>query len=100
MMKPEADKSEAIATFEALCNFWRTFRWLVDTRQALRDKVGTMLTRFVSSEEFRHKDNSPDLGALLVLFTVLQGHAGCPMRQDFINAYADENSVRWVMWWQ
>ncbi|CAE7754805.1 unnamed protein product [Symbiodinium sp. CCMP2456] len=28
MMRPDADKSAAIATFEALCNFWRTFRWL------------------------------------------------------------------------
>jgi len=100
MMKPDAAKSAAIATFEALCNFWRTFRWLVDTRSALCSKVGRTLARFVSDEKFRHKDNSPDLGALLVLFTVLQGHDSCPSRQDFINAYADENSLRWVMWWQ
>jgi ubiquitin-protein ligase len=100
MMKPDADKSEAIATFEALCNFWRTFRWLVDTRPALRNKIGATLTRFVSEEAFRHKDHSPDLGMMLVFFTVLQGYASCPKRQDFINAYADENSVRWVMWWQ
>jgi len=99
MMKPDADKSAAIATFEALCNFWRTFRWLVDTKPALRSKVGQSLRRFVSDVKFRHKDTSPDLGALLVLFTVLQGYDSCPSRQDFINAYADENSLRWVMWW-
>jgi len=29
---------------------------------------------------------------VLVLFTALRG--------DFVNAYADENSLRWVMWWQ
>lgn len=100
MMRPDAEKSAAIATFEALCNFWRTFRWLVDTRQALSSKVGRCLARFVSDVKFRHKDNSPDLGALLVLFTVFQGHDSCPSRQDFINAYADENSLRWVMWWK
>jgi len=100
MMKPDAAKSAAIAIFEALCNFWRTFRWLVDTRPALQTKIGKSLTRFVSDVRFRHKDTSPDLGALLVLFTVLQGYESCPSRQDFINAYADENSLRWVMWWK
>ncbi|CAJ1433999.1 unnamed protein product [Effrenium voratum] len=72
MMRPDASKSAAIATFEALCNFWRTFRWLVDTRPALRSKAGNSLTRFVWEEARRHKDQCPDLGALLVLFTVLQ----------------------------
>lgn len=100
MMKPDAGKSEAIALFEALCNFWRTFRWLVDTKETLRNKVSTALTTFVTSEQARHKDRAPDLGMLLVLFSVLQGHPACPKRSDFINAYTDENSLRQVMWWQ
>lgn len=25
---------------------------------------------------------------------------GCPSRVKFANAYTDENSLRWVMWWQ
>merc|ERR1712072_647234 len=37
---------------------------------------------------------------MLVLFTVFQGHEDCPTRTDFIQAYFDENTVRWVMWWQ
>merc|ERR1712072_1369680 len=32
--------------------------------------------------------------------TVFQGHDGCPTRDDFMRAYFDENSLRWVMWWQ
>ncbi|CAJ1339114.1 unnamed protein product [Effrenium voratum] len=99
MMRPDASKSAAIATFEALCNFWRTFRWLVDTRPALRSKATTSLTRFVREAAWRHKDQCPDLGALLVLFTVLQGDS-CPSRQQFLAPYVDENSLRWVMWWQ
>jgi len=100
MMKPDAGKSEAIATFEALCNFWRTLRWLVDTRSSLCSRMMETLTKFVCEEAFRHKDKTPDLGMILVLFTVLQGHRGCPDRAAFIKAYADENSLRWVMWWQ
>ncbi|CAK0800499.1 unnamed protein product [Prorocentrum cordatum] len=100
MMKPEAAKSEAIALFEALCNFWRTFRWLVDTRDSLRKKVGKALSSFVAEEKFRLKDRCPDIGALLVQYTVLQDDPACPKRQDFIDAYSDECSLRWVMWWQ
>jgi len=100
VMRPDAAKSAAIATFEALCNFWRTLRWLVDTRSSLASRIGTMLSKFVSDETYRHKDNTRDLGMLLVLFTAFQGHRDCPSREDFIRAYFDENSLRWVMWWQ
>merc|ERR1711871_1140397 len=100
VMRPDAAKSAAIATFEAMCNFWRTFRWLVDTRPTLHKHIASMLTKFVKSEANRHKDVTPDLGVALVLFTVLQGHADCPTRASFINAYADENALRCVMWWQ
>jgi hypothetical protein len=100
VMKPEAAKSAAIATFEALCNFWRTLRWLVDTRPTLLKRICHMLSSFVADEACRHKDNTPDLGIVLVLFTALQGHDSCPSRHEFIRSYADENSLRWVMWWQ
>jgi len=100
MMKPDAPKSEAIATFEALCNFWRTLRWLVDCHERLRARLQKTLSDFVSKEACRHKDTTPDLGITLVLFTVMQGHTGCPSRQEFVDAYISENSVRWVMWWQ
>jgi len=100
VMKPDAAKSAAIATFEALCNFWRTFRWLADSRPSLLERIGKALVKFVADEGQRHKDNTPDLGMILVLFTVFQGHEGCPTRADFIQAYTDENCLRWVMWWQ
>jgi ubiquitin-protein ligase len=100
MMKPDAAKSAAIATFEAMCNFWRTLRWLVDLRPTLLKRIRAMLSKFVKDEDSRHKDVTPDLGVALVLFTVFQGQEGCPTRKDFINAYADENALRCVMWWQ
>merc|ERR1711988_1537952 len=93
-------ESEAIAPFEALCNFWRTLRWLVDSSESLRARLQKTLSNFVLDEACRHKDTTPDLGMTLVMFTVFQGHKGCPSRQEFVNAYVDENSVRWVMWWQ
>jgi hypothetical protein len=100
MMKPDSAKSAAIATFEAMCNFWRTLRWLVDSRPSLREQIRLKLSAFVTDEAHRHKDVTPDLGCLLVFFTAFQGYGGCPSRDAFINAYADENSLRWVMWWQ
>jgi hypothetical protein len=100
MMSPDASKSAAIATFEAMCNFWRTFRWLVDERQSLQNHIRAVLSKFAIDEASRHKDHTPDLGVVLVLFTAFQGHADCPSRAAFINAYLDENSLRWVMWWQ
>merc|ERR1712224_8334 len=100
MMRPDQEKTEAIATFEALCNCWRMLRWLVDMRPSLRNQILKTLSAFVTGENARHKDVSPDLGIMLVLFTVLQGCEGCPLRKDFIDAYADENFVRCVMWWQ
>merc|ERR1712072_1229163 len=69
VMRPDAAKSAAIATFEALCNFWRTLRWLVDTRTTLLARLSTKLSNFVSDESHRHKDSTRDLGMLLVLFT-------------------------------
>lgn len=66
----------------------------------MREKLRVRLSAFVRDEAHRHKDVTPDLGCLLVFFTALQGYDGCPSRDAFINAYADENSVRWVMWWQ
>merc|ERR1712151_949972 len=84
----------------ALCNFWRTLRWLVDSSSALRARLQKTLSNFVSDEAYRHKDATPDLGMTLVMFTVFQDHKGCPSRQQFVDAYIDENSVRWVMWWQ
>jgi hypothetical protein len=100
MMKPDSAKSAAIATFEAMCNFWRTLRWFVDSRPSLREQIRRKLSAFVTDEAHRHKDVTPDLGCLLVFFTAFQGYDGCPSRDAFINAYADENSMRWVMWWQ
>ena len=70
----------------------------------LRIPAGKKRSPHISSHQTcvcsRHKDQCPDLGALLVLFTVLQGDASCPKREDFLNHYVDENSLRWVMWWQ
>merc|ERR1711988_459695 len=93
-------ESEAIAPFEALCNFWRTLRWLVDSSESLRARLQKTLSKFVSDEAYRHKDTTHDLGMTLVMFTVFQDYKGCPSRQQFVDAYVDENSVRWVMWWQ
>merc|ERR1711972_1120363 len=65
VMRPDASKCAAIATFEAMCNFWRTLRWLVDSRPSLLQRVSATLTKFTSNENIRHKDHTPDLGVVL-----------------------------------
>merc|ERR1712048_99568 len=55
---------------------------------------------FVAQESSRHKDVTPDLGALLVMYTACTGYEACPPRDAFIQAYSDESSLRQVMWWQ
>jgi len=100
MMRPDAPKSEAIATFEAMCNFWRVFRYLVDGRPSLQKSICKTLTNFVKDASKRHKDVTPDVGALLVMYTACQGYEGCPPRGPFIQAYSEESSLRQVMWWQ
>merc|ERR1719463_518325 len=59
MMRPDQEKTEAIATFEALCNCWRMMRWLVDTWPSLHAQILKKLTNFVADENARHKDVSP-----------------------------------------
>merc|ERR1712224_1163503 len=54
MMRPDQEKTEAIATFEALCNCWRTLRLLVDTRASLLNQIQKPLTAFVRDEKARH----------------------------------------------
>jgi len=100
MMRPDNSKTVAIALFEAMCNFWRSLRWFVEARPSLQQTIGTLLSNFVSDEKCRHKDAAPDLGVILVLFTVFHGQKGCPDRRLFTDSYLDENSLRWVMWWQ
>merc|ERR1712110_211211 len=62
VMRPDASKCAAIATFEAMCNFWRTLRWLVDSRPSLQKQICALLSKFAKEETSRHKDYTPDLG--------------------------------------
>ena len=62
-------------------------------------KLSALLSDLVSDDSLQHKDVTPDLGMVLMLSTVFQGHGG-PSREASIQAYEDENSLRSVMWWQ
>jgi len=91
------DKASAIAFFEALCSFWRTLRWYIVVDTALsKDAVGRV-QRFIDTPAARHKNNVPDVGALLALATSLVGAFSL---ESFIDAYLDESFVRCVMWWR
>jgi ubiquitin-protein ligase len=98
IMKPDVAKTAALAMFEALCSFWRTFYWYISTNKAVANSVSRTIRNFTSNESFRHKNTTPDVGAVLACFTACP--SGIATIEDFARAYIDENSVRNVMWWQ
>merc|ERR1712228_26450 len=54
------------------------------------------LKSFCLSDQGRHKDNCPDIGQLLALYTCLTDKV--PEGQ-FISGYLRESGARGVMWW-
>jgi len=95
----KGDKAAAISFFEALCSFWRTLRYFClegpDSKQILSEAM-KRLKSFCQSEDGRHKDNCPDIGQLLALYTALTDKVP---KDTFISSYLRESSVRSVMWW-
>jgi ubiquitin-protein ligase len=92
-------KAGAIKFFEALCSFWRTLRWYIETDEAIKIAARKKINDFISSENGRHKDVCPDIGQLLALSTCL-APPNESARKVFIDAYLDESNIRCVMWWQ
>ena len=97
IMSPDTPKSMAIAYFEALLSFWRTFYFLMVRVPAMAQACCERLHAFTTDEAQRLKAVTPDVGALFALF------ACCPSKQpsfqDFIAAYVDEAYVRSALYW-
>lgn len=96
----KSEKASAISYFEALCSFWRTLRFfLFESPNAaqLYSKAMGKMKQFCTTVEGRHKDNVPDVGQFLALYTCLTDKIREP---TFVDAYVSESSVRGVMWWK
>lgn len=52
-----------------LC-FHRAFIFLIESHPNIKIDIETRIKNFIESEEFRNKDNTPDLGVLLALLSV------------------------------
>jgi hypothetical protein len=50
--------------------FHRAFLFLLDAFPNVRHDLEIMIKNFVEDESFRHKDKTPDLGALLTMLSV------------------------------
>ena len=96
------EKAGAISFFEALCSFWRTLRWYIETNPSIRATAIERLQKFVSNPKHRHKDIVPDIGQLLALSTTLScdGDDVTYSSEAFVDAYLEENFTRCVMWWE
>ena len=98
MMQPESDIRASERTFRVLIDIWRTFVWFADEYPSIKNRIATTLSLFVSEPERRTKANSPNIGWLLAMRSILPNEA-VPFG-SFLNAYVDENFLRSVMWWK
>merc|ERR1719471_2815517 len=95
----KGDKASAISYFEALCSFWRTLRFFLfesPEAETLRGQAMKKMQSFCTTEDGRHKQNVPDVGQFLALYTCLTDKV---RESTFVDAYQTESSVRSVMWW-
>lgn len=93
-------KTAAIAYFEALVNFWRTFRQLVMDDNSLQKMLVDRLQDFVRRPAARHKDNTPDVGMILSMFIAATGLPDVPQLGDFVLPYYEECCLRGVLKWR
>jgi len=96
----KSEKASAISYFEALCSFWRTLRFFLfesPDAEKLRSKAMEKMKQFCTTVQGRHKDNIPDVGQFLALYTCLTDKIREPI---FVDAYVSESAVRGVMWWK
>jgi len=97
IMSPETSKSAAIAYFEALLSFWRTFHFLLTSDKLMASQCRERLNSFVNDVKQRYKSATPDVGALFAMYASCPG--GAPAFKDFIAAYVDEAFLRSSMYW-
>jgi uncharacterized membrane protein YgcG len=97
IMSPETPKTAAIAYFEALLSFWRTFHFLLVSDSTMADACRRRLEAFTTTESQRFKAVNPDVGALFALFASCP--SGGPSFPDFLAAYVDEAYVRSAFYW-
>ena len=97
IMSPATSKSAAIAFFEALLSFWRTFHYLLSNNKKMAVKCQKILRNFVEHEDCRLKSVTPDVGALFAMYACCP--SGAPSYQSFLAAYVDEAYVRSVLFW-
>jgi len=96
----KGDKASAISYFEALCSFWRTLRFFLfesPEAETLRGQAMKKMQSFCTTEDGRHKQNVPDVGQFLALYTCLTDKV---RESTFVDAYQTESSTRSVMWWK
>jgi len=98
IMDPQTSKSAAIAYFEALLSFWRTFHYLLKTFKLMNANCQRILRDFVNDEKHRLKSVVPDVGALFAMYACCPD--GAPAFSDFVAAFTDEAFLRSSLFWR
>ena len=100
LMDKTSDLKVSFKCFTCLLNVWRVFLYLVRDRKIsdLQQSVEYQVNQFVGDVKYRDKNNTPNIGNLLVYTSV------CDMDDatwgNFMEVYVDEFFLRQVFWWQ
>mmetsp|Transcript_39576 Transcript_39576/g.59875 ORF Transcript_39576/g.59875 Transcript_39576/m.59875 type:complete len:544 (-) Transcript_39576:149-1780(-) len=89
-------KSDSVRLFDALLDFRRMLQHITSIDDKTKQYIKDRLEYFCGSEVGRHKDACSSLGDLISLYMCAPSQS----REEFVDAYLDETSLRSVMWWQ
>lgn len=71
-----SDKAySSIKGLRMFLSFHRAFLFMLDAHPNVKVELETKIKSFIESEEFRHKDKTPDLGVLLTFLTVSEEYS-------------------------
>ena len=99
MMDATSDVSASLKMFRCILNLWRTFYFLSFDDQRVRNTALRIVRTFISREDSRRKQTTPNIGYVLAMATILHPDEDIDW-SDFVSAYLDEFVLRCVFWWQ
>lgn len=110
MMDSSSDFRASERIFVCILSFWRCFYYLSLSIPGLRKKILSKVLPFITTENSRRKNVTPNIGHILVMSTILQhgereedkeGGEGVAFSwSDFLDAYESESFLRRVLWWK
>jgi hypothetical protein len=87
-------KHASIRNIRLLTHIHSIFLYCINKYPELAESIKQTLTKFISSEEARIKDNQANLGCILAILSAVDSHKF----QDIVEPYFTEQLDRQVLW--